>query len=41
MTSHGPLPVASPPSGHPYLAEIEAERHGWYELVDLVHRLTP
>jgi hypothetical protein len=41
MTSHGPVPVPSPPSGHPYLAEIEAERHGWYELVDLVHRLTP
>lgn len=29
------------PAGHPYLAEIDAERRGWYELVELVHRLTP
>jgi hypothetical protein len=26
---------------HPYHAEIEAERRGWYELVDLVRSLTP
>ena len=25
----------------PYLDEIEAERHGWYELIDLVRSLTP
>ena len=34
-----PLPV--PPPGHPYAAEIDAERRGWYELVDLVRSLTP
>jgi hypothetical protein len=38
MTSE-PLPV--PPPDHPYAAEIEAERRGWYELVDLVRSLTP
>jgi hypothetical protein len=27
--------------GHPYAAELEAERVGWYELVDLVRSLTP
>jgi hypothetical protein len=26
---------------HPYAAELEAERRGWYEIVDLVHLLTP
>ena len=26
---------------HPYSAEIEAERQGWYEIVDLVRSLTP
>lgn len=26
---------------HPYAAEIEAERRGWYEVVDLVRQLTP
>ena len=31
----------TPPPGHPYAAEIEAERSGWYELVDLVRPLTP
>ena len=30
-----------PPSGHPYETEIEAERRGWYEIVDLVRSLTP
>jgi hypothetical protein len=31
---------AGAPSGHPYAAEIEAERRGWYEIVDLVRALT-
>ena len=31
----------TPRPGHPYAAEIEAERSGWYELVDLVRPLTP
>ena len=26
---------------HPYVTEIEAERVGWYELLDLVRNLTP
>ena len=26
---------------HPYAAEIEAERVGWYEILDLVRSLTP
>jgi hypothetical protein len=34
-----PTPVA--PIDHPYAADIEAERRGWYELADLVRRLTP
>jgi Mycothiol maleylpyruvate isomerase N-terminal domain len=29
------------PVGHPYSADIEAERSGWYELVRLVRPLTP
>ena len=29
------------PPGHPYAAEIEAERAGWYELALLVRTLTP
>ena len=29
------------PTGHPYVAEIDAERDGWYELLELVRRLTP
>ena len=33
-------PVPAPPREHPYAAEIEAERRGWYELVDLVRSLT-
>ena len=28
-------------SSHAYAAEMEAERLGWYELVELVRRLTP
>ena len=31
----------APPREHPYAAEIEAERQGWYEIVDLVRSLTP
>jgi hypothetical protein len=27
--------------GHPYRAEVEAERQGWYELIRLVRSLTP
>ena len=30
-----------PRADHPYAAEIEAERAGWYELLELVRRLTP
>ncbi len=26
---------------HPYFAEMDAERRGWYEIVDLVRSLTP
>ena len=32
---------AAPPRDHPYAAELDAERDGWYELVDLVRSLTP
>ena len=32
---------SGPPVDHPYAADIEAERRGWYELVDLVRSLTP
>jgi len=40
---HVPLPtdVAGLPPDHPYLAELDGERHGWYELAELVRRLTP
>ena len=34
-------PAATLPAGHPYVAEVDAERHGWYEFADLVRRLTP
>jgi len=34
-----PEPTDLPPE-HPYAAEIEAERRGWYEVVDLVRSLT-
>jgi hypothetical protein len=39
MTASGSVPDA-PPVGHPYRPEIEAERLGWYELVDVVRSLT-
>ena len=29
------------PVGHPYAADIDAERVAWYELAELVRRLTP
>lgn len=34
-------PTPGVPLDHPYAAELEAERQGWYELVDLVRSLTP
>jgi mycothiol maleylpyruvate isomerase-like protein len=34
-------PMLGPHADHPYAAEIEAERRGWYELADLVRSLTP
>lgn len=39
---HVPLPTDVPglPTSHPYLAELDAERHGWYELAKLVRSLT-
>jgi hypothetical protein len=40
MTMPGSAPNVAP-GGHPYRAEIEAERGGWYELVRLVRSLTP
>jgi hypothetical protein len=33
--------VAAAPRDHPYAAEIESERSGWYTLNELVRRLTP
>jgi hypothetical protein len=33
--------IPDPPVEHPYVADLEAERLGWYELVDLVRSLTP
>jgi hypothetical protein len=40
---HLPLPtdIAGLSADHPYLAELDAERHGWYELSGLVRELTP
>ncbi len=38
--THGSTPHTTP-AGHPYRAEIEAERLGWYELAGLVRSLTP
>ncbi len=39
MSTPGRAPDTS--AAHAYFAEIEAERLGWYELVDLVRSLTP
>jgi hypothetical protein len=36
-----PTDLPGPPADHPYLAELDAERHGWYELAELVRKLTP
>ena len=33
--------MAATPAGHPYQAELEAERQGWYQLAELVRDLTP
>jgi hypothetical protein len=43
MTDLQPAPTdaAGPPPGHPYAAEIAAERRGWYALAELVRRVTP
>jgi len=38
MSAPSAIPV---PPDHPYAAEIEAERSGWYEMAELVRRLTP
>jgi hypothetical protein len=38
--SHEPT-VAEAIGDHPYAAEIDAERRGWYEMVELVRSLTP
>lgn len=35
------LESRQPRAAHPYGADIEAERRGWYELVELVRSLTP
>jgi hypothetical protein len=40
VSTPGADPVARP-EAHPYVAEIEAERSGWYEVVGLVRSLTP
>jgi hypothetical protein len=40
MTIHrSPTPAFHP--DHPYAAEIEAERRGWYDIAELVRSLTP
>jgi transposase InsO family protein len=41
VTLEASEPIVSPPPGHPYAAEIEAERQGWYEILNLVRSLTP
>jgi hypothetical protein len=41
MSTTEPPAEAAPPPGHPYAAEIEAERRGWYVVAELVRRLTP
>jgi hypothetical protein len=39
--SDEPASAPSAPAGHPYRADIEAEREGWYELLRLIGSLTP
>ena len=34
-------PTHAPGAEHPYAAEIEAERQGWYEIAAMVRTLTP
>ena len=34
-------PAEIPYVRHPYAAEIDAERQGWYEFIGLIRRLTP
>jgi hypothetical protein len=41
MSTNAPRDADGPPPDHPYAAEIEAERRGWYVVADLVRRLTP
>ena len=41
MTPPGSNPLGSSGGERPYQAELEAERDGWYELVRLVHLLSP
>jgi hypothetical protein len=41
MSADPPKPPPNATVAHPYDAEIEAERRGWYEVVDLVRSLTP
>lgn len=36
-----PVATLSPAPDHPYAAELEAERAGWYEVATLVRSLTP
>jgi hypothetical protein len=30
-----------PPTEHPYASDLDAERRGWYEIVEIVRSLTP
>ena len=39
--SADPPPIPSPPEGHPYAREIEAERLGWRDIAALVRSLAP
>ena len=34
-------PTSAVPVSHPYRAEVDAEREGWYEFAGLIRRLTP
>ena len=39
--SHDRTTRHRPDPNHPYAAELEAERSGWYELASLARSLTP
>jgi len=41
LASTQPPSTAGSQADHPYSAELEAERSGWYALADLVRSLTP